>query len=244
MKHIEILHIEDKKVWLDYVQDLLNNSRYHLEKASTIREAQEKLDARQKHLSEKQYDLLIVDLALPDLGKDPLNTLRKVIFSLSQDKTQPYGRIPIIILTAHELPDKQVKDAFNSYPGWIWGWFEKTKIDEDKFIQNITSGVKAQKQYQDIFFKTVTSQRHKSRRSLLKQMIVTGTLLLLFWLLVSISLIQFLGWEHVEPIAYIGSIISYAIIFYIQIFYFYKKNKELSVKSVFEDLVTHREYDE
>ena len=135
-----ILIIEDYQSWRKRVKRVLNIKKYKIDEAANLREAREKLE-------QNNYDLLIVDLTLEEMDAGDLDHYGELVFSISQDGTQPYGRVPTIIITGRNFSKEEIVQALIDFPGWIWGWYEKSKFDSNKFRENVRKAIEAQESY-------------------------------------------------------------------------------------------------
>jgi len=90
-KH-RILIVDDEKVMIEVLTDLLPEDKYDIDSASTGTEALSKLDS-------EKYNLLIQDIMLPDInGLDILKTVNK-----------KYKNLPVIMMTAFSSVETAVK---------------------------------------------------------------------------------------------------------------------------------------
>ncbi|MFX1528877.1 MAG: response regulator [Promethearchaeota archaeon] len=122
-KKINILLIEDNNADIRLIKEFLRNSKgifFNLESCNRLSEGLE-------HLKTKKFDLMLLDLTLPDSDRD--STLDKV---LNFTKV-----IPIVILTG--LDDREF--ALQSLQKGVQDYLVKNDLDENRLTRAILYGI-------------------------------------------------------------------------------------------------------
>lgn len=129
---IRILHVEDDPAWRDIIRRLLGNEKgVELEQAATISEAH--------NLNlEHQFNIILADLNMSGITEQDIMTglrnFERLMFEVAIDQgpRRLEERPRIVILTGIPATQKEITDTINTYPGWIWGWLEKSRfVGED-----------------------------------------------------------------------------------------------------------------
>lgn len=130
MTHFSILHVEDDPNWREIVKRRCAQFEVHFDQASSIIEAKQLINQR-------QYELIIADLDMSGNSDTSPNMddFDRLMFGLGIDKgNTPLDERPrIVVLTGFQAKEDTIRNVMNKYPGWIWGWLEKAKLDGNGF---------------------------------------------------------------------------------------------------------------
>lgn len=128
---IRVLHVEDDSNWREIVKRKITRKSVELDQASSIIEAKQLINQR-------QYELIIADLDMSgnsDTKGLNMDDFDRLMFGLGIDKgNTPLDERPrIVVLTGFQTKEDAIRNVMNKYPGWIWGWLEKAKLDGNGF---------------------------------------------------------------------------------------------------------------
>lgn len=152
MEPPRILVLEDELTWQNLITNHLNLGEFKIDRADTVQKAKALFEQHKGN-----YDLLICDLKLSkaSTNKNPFEDLEDLRFML---ENKGGIRIPIIIVTGHVAKSDELTNVLNRYPGWIWGWHEKAKLNRDGFRKNVMNAIQWGR-YQQLIVQTKSEPR-------------------------------------------------------------------------------------